>query len=428
MRPFFLFALALLTLTGCSKKQPDENTVISMQIIDRNGFSETISTKDRIAKYATTEFLAPQPFQKVLRVFGKNPEGKSTSKITTYHSNGHIWQYLDVVDGRAHGSYKEWHINGILKIDLNVIEGFADLQEGAQRTWVFDGKNSIWDEDGHLVAEISYDKGLLHEPSLYYHPNGKLRKIIPYFRDQIEGDVVLYDEEGTLLESIPFKEGMREGKALGYWRDQSLRYEELYEKDHLLTASYFNSDGKNVSSIAEGNGFQAIFEKQQLSSLVEYQKGLAKGLVELFDEKGRKVGYFYQTDGKKCGEEWAFYLGDTPSAKLRPKLCVHWEDDLLQGEVRTWYENEVLESQRQFNQNKKHGVALAWYKNGDVMLMEEYDQDKILKASYFKKGDKKPVSKIENGKGTATLYSADGAFIRKIAYEKGIPHIDPPSS
>lgn len=428
MRLIYLFAIALLTLTSCAKKQPDENTIISMQLIDRNGFSETISTKDRIAKYTNTEFLDPQPFQKVLRVFGKNVEGKSSSKITTYHPNGHIWQYLDVVDGRAHGTYKEWHINGALKMELNVIEGFADLQEEAQRTWVFDGKNSIWDQDGHLIAEISYDKGMLHEPSLYYYPSGKLKKIIPYFRDQVEGEVALYDEEGILLESIPFKEGMRDGKALGYWPDQSLRYEELYEKDHLLTANYFSIEGKNISSIKEGDGFQAVFTKQKISSLVEYQKGEAKGLVELFDEKGRKVGYFHQVNGKKCGEEWAFYVDDTQAVKPHPKLCVNWDEDLLQGEVRTWYENGILESQRQFNQNKKHGVALAWYKNGDVMLMEEYELDKIHKASYFKKGDKKPVSKIENGKGTATMYSAEGAFIKKIAYEKGLPHIDPPSS
>lgn len=429
MKVFLLIALCILSLTSCNKtKQPDENTIISMQLIDRNGFSETISTQDRIAKHRTTDFLHPQPYQKVLRVFGKNMEGKSTSKITTYHPNGHVYQYLDVVDGRAHGIYKEWHANGRNKMELQVIEGYADLQEGAQRTWVFDGKNFVWDEDGNLIAEITYEKGILHSPSLYYHPNGTLKKSIPYFRDQIQGEVVLYDDQGQLIETIQFNEGLREGTAKGYWKDQKVRYEETYDKDLLLTAKYYDPSGKQIAEINDGKGFQALFEKERLLSLVEYQNGLAQGIVEMFDEKGRKTALYHQIDGKKSGEEWGYYTDEKNSKKPLPKLCVHWEDDLLQGEVKTWYDSGLIESQREFNQNKKHGVSLAWYKNGDVMLMEEYDQDKLIKASYFKKADKKPVSKIENGKGIATLYSPDGSFIKKVAYEKGLPQIDPPSS
>jgi hypothetical protein len=49
---------------------------MSMQLVDRNGFAETISTKDRIEKYTKTNFLDPQPFQKVLRVYGKTMRGK----------------------------------------------------------------------------------------------------------------------------------------------------------------------------------------------------------------------------------------------------------------------------------------------------------------------------------------------------------------
>jgi hypothetical protein len=58
------------------------------------------------------------------------------------------------------------------------------------------------------------------------------------------------------------------------------------------------------------------------------------------------------------------------------------------------------------------------------MLMEEYDNDILVKGSYLKKGDKQPVSKVENGKGIATIYDSRGHFQKKITYEKGIPHLD----
>ena len=119
-----LLFLSSLLLTGCGKtKVPSqEDSLVSIQVIDRNGFAETISAKDRLSRFKNTDFLTSQPYQKVLRVFGKDSEGNSSSKITSYHSNGLIWQYLEVESGRANGSYKEWHPNGMLKLSFSVIE------------------------------------------------------------------------------------------------------------------------------------------------------------------------------------------------------------------------------------------------------------------------------------------------------------------
>jgi len=394
-----------------------------MQLIDRNGFAETISTKERIAKHKNTDFFEPQPYQKVLRVYSKNSQGKSSSDITTYHSNGHIWQHLQVLDGRAHGNYSEWYSNGQLKMKLHVIEGFADLSESAQRSWVFDGKNLIWDEDGHLIAEIAYEKGMLHTPSTYFHSNGQIKKIIPYFRDQIDGQVIEYDDHGNVIASMQYADGLKEGTAIRYSDHEKVIYEEKYSHDLLLSAKYFDPLGALYSKIENGSGYQAIFSDGTLQKRIEFQIGSPKGTVELFNKQGAKISLYHQINGKKCGPEWIYYPIQSSSSP-QAKLSLSWEDDLLQGEVKTWYENGVLESRREFHQNKKHGISFAWYKTGEVMLMEEYDHDKLMKGSYYKKGDKKAFSKIENGKGIATLYSSDGSFLKKISYEKGIPLTD----
>src|SRR3989339_1387660 len=98
----FLSILCILLSSCASRSQSSKDpTLVSIQVIDRNGFSETISTKDRLARYETTDFSQPQPYQKVLRVFSKNEEGKNPSIITSYHSNGHLWQYLEISNGRA---------------------------------------------------------------------------------------------------------------------------------------------------------------------------------------------------------------------------------------------------------------------------------------------------------------------------------------
>lgn len=420
-----IFLILLPLLCGCGAQGPqDQSTIItSMQIIDRNGFAETISNKDRIKMYKDVDFLTSQPYQKVLRVYGRNLQGQSTARMTSYHDNGQLWQYLEVTDGRAHGYYREWFSNGQLKIEAYLIEGLADLHDLAQKSWIFDGLSRVWDDQGHLVAEIYYQKGELHTPSLYYHPNGKLQKIIPYEAGLIQGDLILYDEQGSILEQTPYIAGQKQGKAQGSWGHDRLKYWEEYERDLLQTATYYDPTGKQIAEIKEGKGSQAIFQGEFLYSSVEYHGGVPDGAVKVFAPDGTLHCSYHVKDSKKEGEEIEYYPSKAADKPL-PKICVHWHEDKLQGVIKTWYPNGVLESQREINGNKKQGLSFAWYKNGDLMLMEEYENDLLAKGSYFKKADKMPVSKIEGGKGVATLYSCDGIFIRKIGYEKGHPKLE----
>jgi antitoxin component YwqK of YwqJK toxin-antitoxin module len=187
----------------------------------------------------------------------------------------------------------------------------------------------------------------------------------------------------------------------------------------LLSGTYYNSEGKAISHVENSAGFQAVFENQTLTSLIEYQKGIIEGEVKNFNPKGQLVSLYHIKDGMKDGEEWEYYPSD--EAKPSPKLCIQWKEDTLQGTVKTWYENHVLESQREMHDNKKHGPAYAWFKDGSLMLSEEYENDQLTKGTYFKKDSKRPISKIENGKGIATISDKDGRLIKKIVYEKGIP-------
>lgn len=419
MKKFTVLFLVLI-LAGCATKSAQNgDNITTIQILDRNGFSETISAKERLGKYENTDFFTPQPYQKVVRVYGKSSQGKTHSKITTYHPNGHPWQYLEVENGRAHGKFIEWHPSGEVKIDALVIEGTPDLSEMAQLSWFFEGLCKVYDEQAQVKAEIIYDKGLLEGTSFYYHPNGALEKEIPYFKNEVHGLVQIFDDQGNCIEKINHLEGERDGQALAYWQATQLKYTEEWEKGSLLKGTYYSPDGKEISRVENGCGFQALFENSTLASLVEYQKGIIEGEVKNFNPKGQPVSLYHIKDGMKEGDEEEYYLSNDPKPSL--KLSLHWKEDALQGTVKTWYENGVLESQREMHENKKHGPAYAWFKDGSLMLSEEYESDKLVKGSYFKKDEKKPTSKIENGKGLATIFDKEGRLIKKIVYEKGIP-------
>lgn len=417
-----LFFLFLFILNGCSffsEQHPEQ--IVSIQVIDRNGFSETISNKERLANYQNIDFLASQPYQKVLRVFGKNNEGKNRSMLTSYHLNGTIGQYLEALDGRANGLYLEWHENGKLHIESHVIEGLADLSETAQKTWIFDQHSTVWDEEGNLVAEFQYDKGLLEGEAKYYHSIGTLAKSIPYEKGLIDGSFKILNPRGVILEKIDFKKGQKDGQASGIWNENNPKYQEQYREGKLINATYFTPQGIPIGEIENGLGIKAEFQDTGQYALIEYKNGYPEGQAKIYLPNGNLHSTYSIKNGKKHGCEWEYY----PSSEdLKPKLMITWHEEMMQGIVKTWYENGVLESQKEMSNNKKHGLSFAYYVTGDLMLMEQYDNDKLIKGSYYQKGSQEPISIIEQGNGVATIYHPDGYFLQKILYEKSRPVVE----
>lgn len=413
------YALLLLILAGCHYSATDP--LIAIQIQDRNGLTETISTTERVAVYESVDFLSAQPYKKVLRTYRK--EGKNYSKITTYHPNGMIAQYLEAEEMRAHGAYREWFPNGQLRIEATVIGGTADVAPGTQHDWLFEGTNQVWDEQGRLVAQISYQKGMLDGPSLYFFPTGALEKELPFVKNDLDGDALEFTIDGQLKSKIHYKKGLKEGACLAYFDNSQPALIEDYTDGLLRKGTYYNPKGELISEVDNGGGFQALFEGGAMT-LIEYRMGKPNGSVKKFALNGELQRSFSLRNGKKHGEDIEFYLShelDSPKDKPVQKLSINWNENAVHGIVKTWYNNGALQSEREFCRNLKQGPALAWYRDGTLMLLEEYEEDRLVKGQYFKIYGKEPVSTISNGNGVAFLYDETGSFIRKVPYSKGKP-------
>ncbi len=413
--------LLLLPLAGCRPTFSGGECVklTHLNIIDRNGMSETISSPDRLTPFQKTNFLSPQPYEKVLRVFERNRKGEIYSCITSYHPNGLVKQYLEAVNNRACGLYREWHPNGQLKVESFIVGGIADINTAAEESWLFDGLCKAWDEEGNSIALIAYEKGALEGESLYYHTNGATWKRVPYRSGRIEGKMEIYVENGALFQLSEYKEGKREGKSIRYWPDSSIAYEEEYHNDQLLTGRYFHADKTVASEIVEGNGFRAVFGKETLQELRQYTNGKEEGEVKIFGKNGALLTLYRVKDQEKEGEE-IHYFESNPT---QPKILMTWRRGILHGVVKSWYENGTPQAQTELSQNKRMGLSTAWYKGGELMLAEEYDNDLLIKGEYYKKGEKQPLSSIEYGKGFAALFDEEGNFLRKVAYVNGKPDL-----
>lgn len=420
----YLTFILLFFTTGCihryaTYEKPGQ--LVSINLVDQNGMSETISTADRLKEFEKVNFLSNQPYAKVLRVYSRDSHGNTRTYITSYHPNGQPKQYLEAVNNRAHGLYREWHPGGVQKLEAYVINGDGDISPAAEKSWLFDGVARVWDENKNQTASIAYEKGLLHGPSLYYHSNGKIWKRMSYEKNQICGKMEIFLENGEVFQTAEFVEGKQHGKALKYWCDGKIAADEAYHNNLLATGCYYLMDGTLVSEVKDGKGFRAIFGKTSLFELHEFHQGILEGTVKTYSENGHLLRISHIKNSLKHGEELEYYPPNPFNKEQRPMLSITWHEGKVHGPVRTWYENGVLESQRETANNVKIGLSTAWYRDGSLMLIEEYDQDKLVKGEYFKKGEKYPVSEIALGEGIATLYDGEGNFMHRINYHKGMP-------
>jgi antitoxin component YwqK of YwqJK toxin-antitoxin module len=294
----------------------------------------------------------------------------------------------------------------------------------AEKSWLFDGPSYAWDEEEHQIAEINYSQGSLEGITTHFHPNGQIWKKIPYLKNQVEGVAEIYRSDGELLQQVSYSQGQKNGPSTRYWNPQQLAGQEDYSHGRLETGEYFDEHGNLITEVKNGTGYRPIFGKNHVQELQEFTDGSLEGEVKAFNQEGRLKRIYHIKNGIKHGEEIEYYdRFFESSAPLQTKISFYWYEGKIQGMVKTWYPSGILESQKEMSNNTKNGVLTAWYRDGNLMMIEEYDNDKLVRGDYFKKEERIPISQVVDGKGTTTIFDADGHFMQRISYLNGKPEI-----
>ena len=416
---FFVASLLLFTTNGHAKAEK----LVSLTLVDPHGLTETIRARDRLERYRAVNFLLAQPYRKVVRVYGKEKEGSLRTYITSYYPNGQVKRYLQVVNSRASGLYQEWHSSGQRKLCAQVVGGEPDVEDSSITTYLFDGPAEVWDEAGRPLALFSYQRGSLEGVVIEYHPTGALKERAHFTGGLRQWLTQRFSEGGELKEEVTFHEGEPQGEAHGYWPDGRSSYNELYKKGLLHEGLYFDEEGDCIATIHQGRGRRARFLREGRFDLIEYREGVCEGAVEELDADFHLLRRYHTKNGVKHGEEIEFYPPSPfgQEAAARPKLLITWQQGLLHGTVKSWYPSGQLESQREMAHNKRYGPSTGWYEEGQLMLIEEYEEDRLIKGSYFSHSSGLPVSHVVAGSGLATLYDGSGHLIRKVVYQGGLP-------
>ncbi len=424
---YFLIVLTNLLFQGCQRYYQEfcvDSPLACVNLIDWEGSQTTIRSDERLKMYNNVDFLSPQPYEKILRVYKRDEQGDSYSYVTAYHQNGILKQYLEVRNAGVFGIYREWHENGQMKLECTVIGGTPELTHDAQKDWQFDGIAQAWDDKGNQTTVYNYCKGSLEGDSFQYYPDGSIKVQSPYLRGQLQGTEKMFFPDGELMAAAEWKNGALDGEAKRYWSAGKIASEELLEDNRVVEGNYYDKSGKLLASIKEGRGHKALFDGEHLSEVQQFEEGIPSGEVRMFNKKGHLIKLYDIRNGVKHGQEMVFYppkMG-TPfndPSKLQAQLLISWNDGKVHGITKTWYLDGTLESQREMSNNRRNGIGSAWYRDGSLMLMEEYYNDKLQRGEYYRKGNYKPESRVTDGDGTATLFDNDGVPLQKVTYYHG---------
>lgn len=125
-----------------------------------------------------------------------------------FHPNGQISHSLSFEHDAAVGLFKQWNEKGILLAEVVFTEHYDSTYSHVKAiddlfmsvSGVPDGTWKHWSNNGVLISESAYSKGLRHGVWKTYHENGKLKTLREYRNDEPIGDEKQFGIDGKKID------------------------------------------------------------------------------------------------------------------------------------------------------------------------------------------------------------------------------------
>jgi len=349
--------------------------------------------------------------------FGQENQVDPNGYNIFYHDNGQISSEGYMKNGQPDGYWKTYFETGILK------------SEGNRLNFLLDSIWKFYNEGGDLILEISYkgdkkngirrtirEKEIVEENfvddikqgnTMYYFPDGKIRKTVP-FVDGLENGLALeYNENGIIVNLIEYKKGfivnrekinrrdkngLKQGKWMYFYQDAIVRQEGTYRNDkkngyfkdydkdgNLITVSKYIDDilQEDVAELVELEVRTDYYPGGQVKTIASYKDGVPEGVRREYSEDGIiKMAYIFSKgviigegimneEGAKDGV-WKEYFSN---GNLRAEG--KYKDGKRIGGWKFYHENGNLEQTGNYNDYGELDGTWRWYYTSGELLREE---------------------------------------------------------
>ena len=367
--------------------------------------------------------------------------GGTLNGLWTYWDNeGNLLETKNYDYGILSGSYVKYHIRGH-KLSEGTVDGLDEYGN-----MIKDGKWFIWTDDGLLLEEVHFSKGLKDGITKYYSPNGKQSATILYYQGHPwNGEWINWYQDGSKKEFGNYVDGDKTGAWKGWYENGQKKYV-IHYQNSLKHGIYteWSEDGRLTKDITYdydipiseylvdyyGSGYTEINRRNgELSgSWIKWYSNGKKNEEGIYKngEKGGSWNGWYENGQKKYSGRYVKGELDGQYIEMDINGDIIKEIDYTNGKIAL--ESHILRNNKSIIEFQKkngdlNGLWKETYKNGNKAEIGNYVNGKKdgKWEGWYTSGDKKYVCNFINGnkEGAFQEWNQDGKVVRNIVYSSG---------
>lgn len=326
-------------------------------------------------------------------------KGKEDGPVNCWFDSGEKKREAFQKEGLLHGPMIDWDKNG----KVQTTGYYANCQRDS--TWIYYKKN-----DGLILRRYKNDtlEGKTYERNTY--SNGITDIVLGQFKNGEETGLWKWFTKDSILTTIGFyNEGKREGLFTSYYKNEKIKYENVYKNDSLfLRKSAYNIKGEITLSegIGEVHGYYGDGKLEQTSNFLNNKR---LNTTKYFKNGGIRSIDNYEVDSIKRHQIEYDMKGNIILKNGTGKHIVYSDEEEIE------YEAELVNSERT-------GIAIWYYKNGQIEKSARYENSLRMEvlSSFDKTGKKRNPGTLKDGNGTWIDYDDSGQITKTDTYKNGV--------
>jgi len=268
-----------------------------------------------------------------------------------YYRCGNVFEITPYVDGKKHGTAKEFSPTGVLLSESNYIN---DKIEGAYIRYFNNTQIDLKNQFVNNLIEGRYES---------YNRNGVLILETEVKNNKPIGVFKEYHDNGTLKSEGNWNNnGDINGIYKSYDLDGNLIIEKEFAKGSIIYSKNFDSEDGKLYSLYEYNN------KKQLYAITFYDK---QGNEKVkYNTKNTNFVEYYPTGEKQAEGKYLNYLktGKWTYYYLNGNIAsvYNYNKDNADGLTRSFFSTGQLKAETHLLNNEYHGIYKSYYKNGQI--------------------------------------------------------------
>ncbi len=285
--------------------------------------------------------------------------GKKEGVWKTFHKNEKLSNLSEYHEGELVGVSIDFSDKGIGTKQIN--HQFANdtviVQDKANPALQH---YTIYGKTGDLLQTGSTLKGEKTGVWKDFHPKGNVAKMVTYLENKENGEAYVFDKEGGIVEEMSYQNGLLSGKKISYMtagKNNRKLYTPLLE-EHYKAGKL---DGELIK-------YQKKGQPQEVSN---YKNGEKHGTSKWYYESGELLSVFEYQNGVLTGKSNTYYksgevktIANYRNSKLHDEYQTFHENGVLKTEGN--YEEGNKEGKWIHYDEDAKKVKTEWYKNGEL--------------------------------------------------------------